>query len=62
MSDKNKKHVQSNSAPEDEAKQRGHYDKPLQVKGDFMDFISVVIKDAKKKDKVSPSKTNSKNK
>lgn len=62
MSEKSKKHPQNKSSDEEDEKKRGHYDKPLQVKGGFMDFMNTVIKDAKKKDKVSPSKNNQKDK
>ena len=56
MSDKSKK---KHDNPSEEPKKRGHYDKPLQVKGDFMDFMNTVIKDAKKKDKVKSAQNDS---
>ena len=35
-------------------KKRGTYEKPLEVKGNFMDLIGAVVKDAKSKDKKKP--------
>lgn len=35
-------------------KKRGNYEQPLKVKGNFMELIGAVVKDAKSKDKKKP--------
>ena len=42
------------SEKKDTTKKRGTYEKPLEVKGNFMDLIGAVVKDAKSKDKKKP--------